>query len=206
MISCEGSFDPTEPEGQVTLTFPANAQVCPEGELLGNNQIKVNLLWNSDTNFNNYRITITNPEGVDLISEIEASKNDTEITLERNTLYTWFVSGLRGKEVIPSEVWSFYTQGNPTANHIPYPALVQTITNGENVIISWVGKDEDINDTLSFDLLVSTENPPETVVLADTNTTEYSDSFTIGVTYYIMITTKDNLGGFSNSQIISFTP
>ncbi len=50
------------------------------------------------------------------------------------------------------------------------------------------------------------ENPPKTMVLENTDVSEYSGRFTLGVTYYVMIMTRDNVGDFSNSQIIRFTP
>ncbi|TDT46498.1 hypothetical protein CLV90_0549 [Maribacter spongiicola] len=210
MISCKGEFKETEEQGQVDLTFPANAQVCPDGEQVGNDKIELKLLWDSDTNFSKYRITIDRDpsfKSTNKLTGLVSAKKDTIMRLDRGTLYYWFVSGLRGKEVIPSkEVWSFYTLGNATNNHIPYPAEIQINASNENITISWIGRDEDSDDTLIYDVLLSTENPPLTIVLENSELTEITENFTTGVTYYVQVITKDQEGSSSSSQIISFIP
>lgn len=206
MLSCEGEFIPTELDGKVDLTFPLNVQVCPEGEFIGNNQIRVPLIWKSETDFSTYRVTIKNSQGEKVPTNIIGKKTDTTVTLERGTLYYWFVSGLRGKEVIPSEEWSFYTQGDAESDYVPYPALIQVNSVGENVTISWVGKDEDTEDTLLYDVFLSSENPPKTPILERTELTSYSESFAAGTTYYVQVVTRDNANNISKSQIINFRP
>ena len=143
MISCKGEFNPTDLDGKVNLTFPENVQICPDGDFVGNDKIQIRLIWDSQTDFTKYRVTLKNSEGKILYANPVGKIKDTLVTLDRSTLYYWFVSGLRGKEVIPSDEWSFYTLGEATESHVPYPAEIQVSPAGENVTISWTGKDED---------------------------------------------------------------
>jgi len=206
MISCKGEFDPTEEEGQVELIFPENAEVCPDGDFLGSSLIQIPLLWKSDTDFTKYKITIEDSQGQEVQTEEIENDKRIELTLNQGELYYWYVIGQRGKEKIPSDTWSFYTQGAAIENYIPYPALLNVNLDAEDITISWVGKDQNTEDILSYDVYLSTENPPTNLVLEGTELTSYSEDFTTGFTYYVQVITYDNSNTSSKSQILSFTP
>jgi len=203
--ACEGKFEPLNPAGKVNLNFPLNVQVCPEGKLVGNTGIEIPLRWASDTDFTKYRIEISKAQGEKLGSIEVTSSKDTTLLLEQGVLYYWVVYGLRGRDVIPSEQWSFYTQGNPETFHIPYPATVQVNSTGGTTTINWSGSDED-DDIVFYDVYLSTENPPQTLLLEETELTNTTVDLTTGVTYYVQVVTTDEKKNSSRSQVIRFIP
>lgn len=194
-FSCEGDFKPFEADGEVRLLFPENKKVCPEGEVISTSKIQIPLRWSSDIMFSSYTIDVTDKDG-NSVGSLSSEDLETRIDVNRGELYNWKVTGIRGGEKIESESWSFYSEGNATSNHAPYPAAISHSESNGSATLSWIAFDED-NDIENYDVFLSTTSPPTMILLENTTETQSTNELMSGIRYYVKVVAFDVAGNYS---------
>ncbi|MBF0430810.1 MAG: hypothetical protein HQK83_05995 [Fibrobacteria bacterium] len=99
------------------------------------------------------------------------SRNYIEISnLLENTQYFWRVVAHIGDEIVDGSVWSFTTKAMPSGNFAPTmpsgpnPEDKAVDRNPVNTVLNWSSADEDKDDTIRFDVYLSTDSIPVTKV------------------------------------------
>ncbi len=190
-----------------TLIHPANNLFCLDN--------LISFEWNSSTD----------PEKDDIDYVVEVSKHISFTTIEatftkkgishllsldEGVSYFWRIKAVdnKGASSAYSNVNNFYTEGTVT-NHIPYaPTLISPqlneITNN-NTLLEWSAKDEDDNDTLSFDLYLGTDRTNLEIKAQNISSTSYTiNDLTNNQEYFWKIVVKDNKNGQAIGQIWNF--
>jgi|GEM_PF-2853837 len=194
---------------------PANNGVC-EGTLTANQSgIEVILSWNefsANPTGITYTIVLTNlTTSTSQTVVIENGVTSTSVVLEPNTAYEWIVTASDSSgQSVTGATGQFHTPYEASTNYAPFPATLNTPASQAtvavgNVVFDWTGNDADTGETatLTYDLYLSTTNPPalHTAGIATTNSTV---SLTTG-TYYWFVKSKDVSGNASYSSTRSFT-
>tara|TARA_R110002049_G_C9125672_1_gene558667 strand:- start:230 stop:922 length:693 start_codon:yes stop_codon:yes gene_type:complete len=191
------------------LIFPDNVSECIEGSILSDTQSEVFFRWTSTENTDYYELHITN---LVLSNTKTYSTEDTElpITIERGTPYSWYVSSKNNSATTISDLWSFYNSSNQTQYFIPFPAQnispeieVVLPSNQKLVTLEWDGNDLD-SDILEYDLYFEDLNPPDIYQEKIKENSLGGVPISSGNTYYWKITTRDELGNESDSNIFVF--
>lgn len=198
LTSCEGKVEATNPIIETTLIAPENDKQCL-GVLLPTDQIRVLFDWEDVAGVSSflfeYEDTILGETKTVTVTESRLS-----LDLEPGTQYKWSVTVLDFFSAPKKSVlFSFYTEGLTTPNHVPFPANT-TITTNENgtVTLNWESKDLD-NDIDYYQIFFSPENPP-TEIIPKTEETTTSRPVDAGLLYYLTVKTYDKNGNFSESK------
>jgi len=188
---------------------PANNGVC-EGVMTANQTgIEVLFSWNGfSTNPTGitYTIVLTNlTTSTSQTVVIENGVTSTSVVLEPNTAYEWTVtaSDTTGQS-ITGATGQFHTPYEASTNYTPFPAtlnapVAQATVSAGNVVFDWSGNDPDVGETvtLTYDLYLSTANPP-VLHTAAIITMSSTVSLPAG-TYYWFVKSKDVNGNASYS-------
>ena len=214
VISCGGKDDggggnvdppdPINPPTSTTLVSPANNTECLDGE-------NVEFRWNSSQYTDTYTINVKNLLTQSVISQSTTSTTIT-IQLERGQPYSWYIvsSSNSSSDTAESEKWKFYLKGDQTSNYAPFPAdLIKPTAEATaapgSIEFEWSGSDVDTGDTLTYDLYLSTSNPPTTRIQSNITSTKVTQNISDLGVYYWKIITKDNSGSNSDSGVSKFT-
>lgn len=217
-ISCSGggSDSPTpipEPANTAptvpTLATPATSSLCI-------NNI-VTFEWSASTDTENnpivYQLQIaTDNQFSQIVSTSEIASRSHSVTLDKGKAYYWRVKATDSKNASSaySGTYSFYTEGNAVANHLPFlPELIQpeinTTVTGTAALLKWIATDADVADVLTYDVYLGTANPPTVKVGENKTTTSFeASSLQPATIYYWRIVVKDNKGGETRGQVWSF--
>lgn len=205
--SCKKDDPPRDPS-IATLIFPEENSECNEGTILSDTQSSVVFRWEAADHAQNYVVSLR-----DLTSNATSTHNSTnteaEITINRATPYSWFVTANGAENTTPSQsaAWKFYNAGLAVSSHAPFPADVIAPTMGStqtsgSITLQWAGSDVD-NDIDRYDILFDTVNPP--VASAGTSfTSSVIVTAAAATTYYWQVITKDAVGNSSNSVVFQF--
>ncbi len=217
-ISCSGggSDGPTpipEPANTAptvpTLATPATSSLCI-------NNI-VTFEWSASTDTENnpivYQLQIaTDNQFSQIVSTSEIASRSHSVTLDKGKAYYWRVKATDSKNASSaySGTYSFYTEGNAVANHLPFlpeviqPELNTTIT-GTTAILKWFASDADAADVLTYDVYLGTANPP-TIKVSENRATSIFEAVSLqaATQYYWRIVVKDNKGGETRGQVWNF--
>jgi hypothetical protein len=198
LFSCEGEFEATSGFSDINLLFPENNEQCL-GTNLPNGKIRVNFAWEDVTGTTSYILEYEDTVTGNNFSET-TSASSLDIELEPGTLYSWKVTisddfgGMRS-----SDTFSFYTEGLADENHVPFPAEIDVVNNGNGTLnISWRGAD--LDDDISFYNVFFSDSSPPTQLLSETTTESTTVNIQIGRTYYLNVVTVDRNGNFSDSK------
>lgn len=195
---------------KANLVFPINGSECIEGTLQSASQSEVTFSWEESANTDSYNITVTNLVTKN-IQNFTTQNLSIAITIERGVPYSWQVesTSTTATRTAMSSIWNFYNAGPSIQYYIPFPATINSPTNGasvngNSVNLNWQENDLD-NDVIEFDIYFGTTNPPSLFAenLAQSELTNITVSS--GTTYYWKVTTRDVIGNESNSEIVSFT-
>lgn len=209
------STTPDEPvipsPSKPVLVTPAQNQVCTQGTVLSNSQSTVTFKWDAAANTDSYELSLKNLLTGTTLTQI-VTQPQTDVTLSRNTPYSWSVTAKSGKTSAlgQSETWRFYNAGPGATNYAPFPAEVVSPLLGQavnavnsKITLTWKGTDTD-NDILYYDVYLSSTAEPallqskvEAMSLANVNVTA-------NTTFYWKIITYDAQGNSSDSGIYSF--
>jgi hypothetical protein len=197
--------------GAATLVSPANNEPCTTGIILSDTESKIYLSWNAAVNAESYEITLTNL--LDKAQKIQVSSTtNIELTLKRNTPYSWYVTSKSSKSPVTtkSSIWKFYNPGLGTSSFPPYPAeiisptLGQTISpNGGKITLQWKGTDAD-NDIQNYDVYMGI-NSNVAIIKSQNTTTSLADvSVNANTTYYWKVISRDGKANTSDSGLYEF--
>ncbi|GAA3594202.1 hypothetical protein Q4Q39_06650 [Flavivirga amylovorans] len=214
-FSCGGGSDEGEsleipnPEAAV-LIFPENNTECNEGQIINDNQSSVVFKWSVAANTDIYEVNLRNLN-TSAVSKVNATANETPITIDRGTPYAWFVvSKASGTQVTEKSVeFRFYNEGPGVSNYAPFPAEAISPIQGaivdvaDSITLEWTTSDID-NDINEYEILFGTD-AENLVSQGTTNATNKSNiSIVPDTIYYWQILTTDIYGNTSNSDIFQF--
>lgn len=217
-ISCGGGgSDGPTPTPEPTNTAPTvPTLVVPATSSLCINNI-VAFEWSASTDTENnpivYQLQIaTDNQFGQIVSTSEISSRTHSVTLDKGKAYYWRVKATDSKNASSaySGTFSFYTEGNAVANHLPFlpeviqPELNTTIT-GTTAILKWFASDADAADVLTYDVYLGTANPP-TIKVSENRATSIFEAVSLqaATQYYWRIVVKDNKGGETRGQVWNF--
>lgn len=192
-----------------TLVAPATSSLCI------NNIVAFE--WSASTDTENnpivYQLQIaTDNQFGQIVSTSEISSRTHSVTLDKGKAYYWRVKATDSKNASSaySGTFSFYTEGNAVANHLPFlPEVIQPETNttitGTTAVLKWFASDADAADILTYDVYLGTTNPP-TVKVAENRATSIFEAVSLqaATQYYWRIVVKDNKGGETRGQVWNF--
>jgi len=194
-----------------TLIFPEDNTECNTGivDPTNNTLSTVTFEWNVAQNADSYTVTVTNLN-TNNSAFTNAATNEADITIERGTPYSWFVtSRAQGtSNTADSAVFRFYNEGPGIQNYAPFPAQAispargATIDPATTIVLEWEASDID-DDVVSFEVLFGTDVAnPQSLGQTDTNSLEVSiNSNTV---YYWQIITFDSADNSSFSEVFEF--
>ncbi|MEM9686305.1 MAG: hypothetical protein AAF934_05215 [Bacteroidota bacterium] len=206
-----GNNTPPLPPSAAGLVFPADNTECNEGTVISDTQSTVTFMWNTSENTDRYTLNIRNLNTGQLQALNISTGTQLEVTILRGEPYEWWVVSANDEtpETTQSEVWRFYNAGLAVENYAPFPAEVNSPPMGTavdavsgEVTLTWAGGDID-DDIADYDIYFGTATPP--VILAgSTSDTSFNVAVTPGEIYYWTVTTRDNQGNTSASEVFEF--
>ena len=129
--------------------------------------------------------------------------------LTENTTYYWKIVAHDGKGGTGySPVWSFTTlspNNPPDAFNLISPGNGSTDNLYIDFLLEWNPSTDPDGDAVTYDVILSTNTNPTTVISADQTGTTYGPTLTNGTTYYWKVVAKDGKGGTRESAVWSFT-
>jgi hypothetical protein len=211
-ISCGGGKDTPAPEPEAaTLSSPSNNEACTTGTVLSDTDSKISFNWVAGANANSYLLTVTN-----LLTQVQQSQATTttsaELTLKRNTPYSWFVTSKSSKNptTVNSSTWKFYNAGLASSSYPPYPAEIVSPTLGQvvtptagKITLQWRGSDAD-NDITNYDIYLGTTTTPILIKSQHTTTSLTDVAVNPNTNYYWKVITRDAKGNTSESGLLEF--
>ncbi|MER3375331.1 MAG: hypothetical protein RIM83_11900 [Allomuricauda sp.] len=208
-FSCSGGEGGEQPpEDEVNLpekaigVLPVNGEPCSDYEEIAGNdtQVLISFNWNSARYAQSYEVIILDAGNEIVRKNVEGLQ--TKIELDRGKTYTWQIESINDDGSSASNTYSFTSPGIPQRNFAPYAAAitVEFDTINSEMLISWVGSDED-GDALSYDALIYQSNE----LIYEFN--DLSDTFLPPISYIlsreysIEVTSEDSFGNFSISEV-----
>lgn len=212
IISCgKGKETITPPPTAANLSSPINNEACNTGVVVSDSESQITFKWQAGTNVNTYVLTVTNLLTKEQVIQT-VSSTSTEITLKRNTPYSWLVTSKSNKNTATadSEKWKFYNAGLANSSYAPYPAeiinpkLGQIITpNNGKITLEWKGADAD-NDIKNYDIYLGNTKTPLLIKGEHASSTLADVSVNGNTTYYWKVITRDSKGNTSDSGLFEF--
>ena len=197
--------------GKAILTLPNQNEACTSGTIISSTQSSVLFKWAASANADSYDVNLRNLlTGV--TTSQPASTTQLQITLSRNTAYSWYIRSKSSKSATTaqSDTWKFYNAGAGTVSYAPYPADVVAPAIGQNVAapagtvnLSWKGSSVSGNIT-SYDVYFGTSTSPGVLKTNVTDSFYNNVSVVSGSQYYWKIVTKDANGNTSYSDLFQF--
>lgn len=211
-IACNSKDDnprPTPPK-VATLLFPEKDETCMQGVIIDDNRSTITFEWEPNKGADNFTLTIRNLL-TNRIETYNSTENFKEVTLARNTPYSWFITAINTNsgETTTSNLWKFYNAGEGVVSYPPFPAELLTPKSGStaysttNIQFTWDASDVD-NDIVQYELFLDTVNPPTKQLVSQLT----SETFTLSPldpnVYYWYINTIDKSGNSTPSTIGDF--
>jgi hypothetical protein len=193
------------------LVSPLYNEACTTGIILSDTESKIYLSWNAGANAESYEVTLMNLLNQDKQTKV-TNANTIEVTLKRNTPYSWYVTSKSSKSPVTakSSIWKFYNPGLGTSSFPPYPAEIISPTLGQKVTaingkltLQWRGLDTD-NDILNYDVYFGTSNAPGILQSKLSETSLANVAVNPATTYYWKVITRDAKGNTSDSGTFQF--
>lgn len=216
VLACSKNDDKPEPEDKVDpiavrLEFPLKNSECTAGIDQNTDKTLVEFRWATAEN-DSYELILENLS-TNQVSRTKTSNHSVEILLDKNTPYEWYVisSLANSQEEVESERWKFYAAGEGVSNYAPFPADLLSPEGGsgfdtgtQQLKLEW--QSSDIDDvSITYDVLVGTENPPIQVVASDLTQSSFDISVSTGSAMFWRIAAKDENGNVSYSKVRDFT-
>jgi hypothetical protein len=190
----------------VNLYFPQENSLCNLGTDITPDESTVFFEW-QDNDSDSYKIVVENLSSGNII-ERESNEDIIPITIQRATVYKWYVISVKGSRTEESDTWQFYNAGPGVQSYAPFPAAIvapsmaQSIATTNSVTLKWTGNDVD-DDIVGYDVYFGTQATPS-VFASDIIANETDVSVISGTIYYWKIITKDALGNTSDSGVYQF--
>lgn len=214
LMACGGDSNDGPPPGPgtVTLVFPDQNSECTTGNVISDTQSEVTFEWQSAENTEGYILIVTNLN-TNTRQTLPTQATSGTLAIDRGTPFSWIVTATNSQssDVSTSASWLFYNEGSQTT-YAPFPAQLVEPVSGSTVIRSnagqvrliWQGADVE-NDIASYDIQLSTTNPPTDNVGTQSNLV--SDIFVdvdADTVYYWRVITTDAEGNSSTSSVFEF--
>ena len=212
MVSCGGDDGPPPaPEG-AALVFPEENSECTTGTEINQTSTQVTFRWTASNNTDRYTLTVVNLE-TNVPQNLSTVSTSASLTLSKGTPYSWSVTSQNSSsdQVATSKTWLFYNAG-AQITYAPFPVQIVHPLSGSTVLrnlaneilLEWSGADVD-NDIDSFEVFLSTTNPPTTSVgITSATNMELAVGVESGTVYYWRVITKDLEGNTSDSGVFDF--
>ena len=211
-IACNSKDDnprPTPPK-VATLLFPEKDETCTQGVIIDDNRSTITFEWEPNKGANNFTLTIRNLL-TNRIETYNSTENFKEVTLARNTPYSWFIIAINTNsgETTTSNLWKFYNAGEGVVSYPPFPAELLTPKSGStaysttNIQFTWDASDVD-NDIVQYELFLDTVNPPTKQLVSQLTSGTFTLSPLDPNVYYWYINTIDKSGNSTPSTIGEF--
>lgn len=209
-LGCKKKENPKPPESS-TLVYPVKNSECTTGNNLNALTSEVEFKWGAAVNTDTYELRATNLN-TSTTQTITTSSTSAKLPLAKGAPFSWVVVSKNESvlETASSESWRFYNSGFNTS-YAPFPAEIIAPEEGASILrddnneieLSWSGSDVD-NDIVSFEIYISTENPPEELAFT-TNSANATKVLVVESTiYFWRIITKDSEGNSSDSGVYDF--
>ena len=212
VVSSGCKKDSPSPPNKALLTAPANNEECAPISSSSDENNTVRFTWQAADNTDSYQLHIRN-----LVTNNAITRNlevtGESVSLPKGTPFSWFVitENRQTADKVMSDTWRFYNPGSETAR-IPFPAEIISPRSGASVVrdmnneimLQWEGSDID-GDIESFEIYLSTENPPETLIeTLGANANSQPVSVDADTIYYWRIVTRDTEGNTSDTGTLDF--
>lgn len=193
------------PPGAVTLTAPLN----------GESQVDLSdsLVWQEaidlDGDLVKYDVYLGTEAQAQTVVSTRQERTSYIPELTPGTTYFWKIIAQDGAEgTSESDVWSFTTLSSnnpPGAFNLLAPVNGATDNLYIDFLLEWESSTDPDGDAVTYDVLLSTNADPTTVISSDQTGTTYGPTLTNGTTYYWKVVAKDGKGGTRESAVWSFT-
>ncbi len=211
LLGCKKK-EPPKPPGIAQLVFPDRNSECTTGEDINAATSQVEFRWRSSSDTETYELRATNLNS-NTTQTINTSSTSAKLPLQKGAPYSWAVVSKNSAvlQTASSATWSFYNSGFETT-YAPFPAEIVEPEMGatafkdinNDVVLRWSGADVD-NDIVGFELYISTESPPETLIFSPgPDATNTKVSVLANTVYYWRVVTKDQEGNTSDSGVSEF--
>jgi len=212
LSSCGGGNETPPAPTAATLSSPVNNEACTTGTVISETESRITFSWLAGTNADSYELVVTNL--LNQTQQIQAAISTTaELTLKRNTPYSWYVLSKSSKNptTANSTTWKFYNAGPASSTYPPYPAEIVSPTLGQNLTpingkinLQWRGSDAD-NDIINYDIYLGTSGTNLTLIKSQHTTSTLADvAVNANTTYYWKVITRDAKGNTSDSGLFEF--
>jgi hypothetical protein len=212
LSSCGGGNEAPPAPTAATLSSPVNNEACTTGTVISDTESRITFSWVPGDNADSYQLTVTN-----LLNQAQqtqtASTTNAELTLKRNTPYSWYVTSKSSKNptTANSTTWKFYNAGPASSTYPPYPAEIVSPTLGQlvspvngKITLQWRGSDAD-NDIINYDIYLGTSSTNLTLIKSQHISTTLGDvAVNANTTYYWKVITRDAKGNTSDSGLFEF--
>lgn len=197
LLACDGEF--VKNELAIFLSFPENNEPCLDGKKLGD-KLSIPFEWSIEGSPDNLIIqldklnddkVVIDPENQ---QQIPITLQDTtkNLIVDQGSWYQWQIIGNNGD--LPSDVYTFFSEGPPSTNQVPLPAqIIITRNSNSQVQFNWTQTPDEDNDRLVFDVFFG-ETEDTSIPLRSSLESPEEISLTpieAGKTYYIKIITKE---------------
>ncbi|HDZ06132.1 MAG TPA: hypothetical protein ENH58_13845 [Maribacter sp.] len=190
-----------------SLVYPSNELLCIENEL--------DFTWEGSTDPDgdsiSYKIQVAFDEQFsDISTERTSTTTETTITLDKGKTFYWRILATddENNSSIYTPTWTFYTEGDPIVNQLPFtPELIipklNEVVSETSTFLTWSTIDSN-NDELTYDVYFGLSKSPQ-LVLENSVNTSYEVGLSKNRIYYWRIVAKDEYGGTSLSPIWNFS-
>lgn len=195
--------------GEVTLLSPVNAPIVDIGDVA----LDASLTWQAtiDPDGDVLRYDIYFDTSANPTSKVSSDQLGTSFspTLSENTIYYWKVVANDGKGgVSESPIWGFRTitpNRSPGEFSLTSPVNDAINVSHDDAILTWQAAIDPDGDILVYDVLISTNSNPTTVISSGSTSTSFVPTLDAGMTYYWKVIAKDGKGGIRESAVWSFS-
>ncbi|MDO1501769.1 hypothetical protein Q2T40_16665 [Winogradskyella maritima] len=212
LFSCSKSDSDTEETENLSpsvpnLIFPTNNLFCIDNNL----SLEWTVSNDPERDTITYRLEVSENEDFTTFSHIQSTTSTSfNIAFEKGQRYFWRVQAVDNfsNQSAYSNIFEFYTEGESISNYLPYaPDLVSPSPNSTisqiGVLLEWDCNDPDA-DQLSYDIFLSTTNPPEELIAEARISNNFSIDLDGGSTYYWRVIAKDSPSSSTAGQVWSF--
>ena len=212
-FSCKKAKNaPAIEPSKAVLVFPSSNAACTEGRELSSSQSAILFKWNSSENAVSYVLNVKNLLNGAINSQ-STSMTELELTLERNTPYSWNVVSKSHAVAFTSQsdTWKFFNAGLAAQSFAPFPAEALSPVNGQQlntssskITLDWSADDVD-GDIANYDVYMGVRTSSLTLLHANVSVSMLSDvSVNPNTSYYWKVITRDSEGNTSSSGIFYF--
>jgi hypothetical protein len=191
------------------MISPSKNEVCVGGKEINNDKILIDFNWKSIDNEYTYLLYVKNiSNSSQPISEYRVNETKYTLPLNKNQIYTWYVTGLNSEKTSIEE-WKFYVS-SPSTTYVLTPAIAvypqqgsYALYNAFGIDLRWSSESNSKCD-LYFGI---TQNPP---LIRENLTGDTFGNFSVKInvekekTHYWKVVSKNEFGHKTISPLFQF--